>query len=212
MKIRFVLCIFLLFNFLFSDGQALSKRYLKEEADEYFKVGRYWDAFFLYRDIAKIPEFTGDTQIDSQIKNSSRAMFLWKKTEDFRAFRKYDQAKLHLIDLLVLNPFDPNKDLLPRLTLEQANEMQRSAMSQRTKEGTNQMIAKAVELYNLALNEGLKDEMVFSLIKQCEYTLEKNAYSGVKLPTSYGINYDKEVERQREVKIIQEAVKPPKEN
>jgi tetratricopeptide (TPR) repeat protein len=205
MKIRFFFTFVLLLNIITSFGQ--SKAYLKEEADDYFKVGRYWDAFFLYRDIAKLPEFQGDTQVDSQIKNSSKAMFHWKKTEDFRAFHKYEQAKQHLSDLLILNPFDPNKDLLPRLTLEQANELQRSALNQRTQEGTNLMLAKAVQLYNLALNEGLKDEMVFSLIKQCEFTLSKNAYSGVKIPTSYGINYAKEEERQREVKVIKEEAK-----
>jgi tetratricopeptide (TPR) repeat protein len=203
MKIRFFFTFVLFTSSLFSIAQ--SKKYLKDEADDYFKVGRYWDAFFLYRDIAKMQEFLGDTQVDSQIKNSSRAMFLWKKTEDFRTFRKYEQAKQHLSDLLVLNPFDPNKDLLPRLTLEQASELQRSALNQRTKEGTNMMLAKAVELYNLALNEGLKDEMVFSLIKQCEFTLEKNA---IKIPTSYGINYAKEEERTREVKVIKEESKP----
>jgi tetratricopeptide (TPR) repeat protein len=206
MKIRFFFTLLLFISSLFSFAQ--SKKYLKEEADDYFKVGRYWDAFFLYRDIAKLQEFLGDTQVDSQIKNSSRAMYLWKKTEDFRAFHKYEQAKQHLSDLLILNPYDPNKDLLPRLTLEQANELQRSALNQRTKEGTNMMLAKAVELYNLALNEGLKDEMVFSLIKQCEFTLEKNAYSNVKIPTTYGINYAKEAERTREVKVVKEEPKP----
>jgi tetratricopeptide (TPR) repeat protein len=206
MKMRFLLTLLLSLTISLSFAQ--KKLYLKEEADDYFKVGRYWDAFFLYRDIAKMPDFQGDTQVDSQIKNSSRAMFLWKKTEDFRAFRKFEQAKQHLSDLLVLNPYDPNKDLLPRLTLEQANELQRSALNQRTKEGTNIMLAKAVELYNLALNEGLKDDMVFSLIKQCEFTLEKNAYSNIKLPTTYGINYSKEEARQREVKVIKEEAKP----
>ena len=211
MKIRFFIILICLGFTSFAFAQ--SKKYLKEEADDYFKVGRYWDAFFLYRDVAKMAEFMGDIEVNDKIKNSSRAMYLWKKTEDFKAFKKYEQAKQHLSDLLILNPFDPNKDLLPRLTLEQANELQRSAMGQRTKEGTNQMIAKAVELYNLALNEGLKDEMVFSLIRQCEHTLEKNAYSGIKIPTSYGINYAKEEERLREVKVIKEAAaKSEKEN
>ena len=185
-------------------SSAQSKQYLKEEADDYFKVGRYWDAFFLYRDIAKIPEFQGDLSVENQIKNSSRAMYLWKKTEDYRAFRKYDIAKQHLGELLVINPLDPNKGLYPRLTLEQATEMQRLAMSQRSPQAINDILAKAVKLYNQALDEGLKDEMVFSLIKQCENVSEKNQYSNIKQPTTYGLNYEKEkqVERTRTVEII----------
>lgn len=185
-------------------SSAQSKQYLKEEADDYFKVGRYWDAFFLYRDLAKIPEFQGNLSIENQIKNSSRAMYLWKKTEDYRAFRKYEVAKQHLSDLLVINPHDPNKNLLPRLTLEQASEMQRLAMSQRNPQAIADILTKAVKLYNLALDEGLKDEMVFSLIKQCENVLEKNKYSNIKQPTTYGINFEKEkdAERSRTVEII----------
>ena len=183
---------------------AQSKKYLKEEADDYFKVGRYWDAFFLYRDLAKVPEFQGDLSIENQIKNSSKAMYLWKKTEDYRAFRKYDIAKQHLGELLVINPLDPNRGLYPRLTLEQATEMQRLAMSQRSPQAVNDILSKAVKLYNQALDEGLKDEMVFSLIKQCENVLEKNQYSNIKQPTTYGVNYEKEkqVERTRTVEII----------
>ncbi len=192
--------------FLFSLGfiNAQSKQYLKDEADDYFKVGRYWDAFFLYKDLAKVPEFQGDLSIENQIKNSSKAMYLWKKTEDYRAFRKYEIAKKHLGDLLVINPYDPNRGLYPRLTLEQANEMQRLAMSQRNPQAIADILSKAVKLYNLALDEGLKDEMVFSLIKQCENVLEKNQYSNIKQPTSYGINFEKEkeAERTRTVEII----------
>lgn len=203
-KISF-LFLFVALNFV-SFGQ--SKAYLKEEADEYFKVGRYWDAFFLYRDVAKLEEFRGNMLVENQIKNSSRAMYLWKKTEDYMAFRKYEIAKQHLTDLLVLNPYDPNKGLLPRLTLEQATEYQRLANSQRTPQATADYIAKAIKLYNQALNEGLKDEMVFSLLRQCENALEKNAYSNIKMPTSYGINYEKEkeAERSRTVEIIKKEL------
>ena len=125
-------------------------------------------------------------------------MYLWKKTEDYQAFRKYEIAKQHLSDLLVINPHDPNKNLLPRLTLEQASEMQRLAMSQRNPQAIADILTKAVKLYNLALDEGLKDEMVFSLIKQCENVLEKNKYSNIKQPTTYGINFDKEKETKAE--------------
>ena len=202
MKFKFLIVSF--FALLSIASNAQSKAYLKEEADDYFKAGRYWDAFFLYRDVAKIPEFQGDLSVENQIKNSSHAMYLWKKTEDYAAFRKYDIAKKNLSELLVINPYDPNKGLLPRLTLAQASDMQRLAMSQRNPQATADVLAKAVQLYNQALNEGLKDEMVFSLIKQCENALEKNQYSTVKQPTSYGVNFEKEKEaaRTRDIVII----------
>lgn len=181
----------------FALGQ--SQMYLKEDADNYFKAGRYWDAFFLYRDLAKVSEFQGNVEIDNQIKNSSRAMYLWKKTEDYRAIRRYEIAKQNLSDLITLNPYDPNRGLLPRITLEQASELQRFAFKQTTKEGTADYLSRAVQLYNLAIKEGLRDEMVFSLIKQCENSLEKNSLSNVNQPTSYGINYQKELERTKTI-------------
>lgn len=185
---------------------AQSGNYLKDEADEYFKVGRYWDAFFLYRDILKMPEYQGDHTIESQINNSSRAMYLWKKTLDYKAYRKYEIAKQHMSELIVLNPYDPNRGMLPRLSLEHASDLQRMAASQRTAEAKADYLKKAISLYQTALDEGLKDEMVFSLIKQCENALEKGKYDGIKQPTSYGINFEKEKkieeERTRSVEII----------
>jgi tetratricopeptide (TPR) repeat protein len=189
-----------------------TKYYLKEDADSYFKSGRYWDAFFLYRNLAKIPEFQGNLEVENQIKNSSRAMYLWKKTEDFRAFRKYELAKQHLSDLIAINPYDPNRGLLPRITMEQASDLQRFALRQQTSEATAEYLKRAMELYNLAIKEGLRDEMVFSLLKQCEMVLEKNQYSKIQQPTSYGINYEKEkerervIERARTVEIIKEEL------
>lgn len=209
MKIK---SFFLLFLFLsICNSKAFSqvvssKAYIKEEADEFFTKGRYWDAFFLYRSLAKIPEFQGNFEVENQIKNSSRAMFLWKKTEDYRALRKFDIAKDHLKEVIELNPNDPNRGLLPRLTLEQASEIQRFAFRQQTKEGTAESLNRAIKLYHLAIEEGLRDEMVFSLIKQCEHSLKNNVYPLIKQPTSYGINYEKEQERerQRSVEIIKD--------
>jgi tetratricopeptide (TPR) repeat protein len=199
----FLFGLFLFHHLVF----AQSKAYVKEEADDYFKAGRYWDAFFKYREAARFAEFQGNQEVDQQIKNSSRAMYLWKKTEDHRAFRQYDLAKKNLSDLIILNPYDPNKGLLPRLTLEQANEYQRAAYGQRNIDATNQYIKKALDLYNLALEEGLKDEMVFSLMKQCEAALQKNKANISELPTTYGINYQKQKEaelKRREVRVIKE--------
>ncbi len=185
-----------------SFGQA--KEYLVEDANEYFKAGRYWDAFFLYRDIAKLPEYQGNYEIESQIKNSSRAMYLWKKTEDFRVIKKYDLAKQNLTELIRINPTDPNRGQLPRITLEQASELHRMAWKQRTYEATAEMLQKAIGLYHLAMNEGLKDESLKVLIRQCEASLEKTGVIQVKPPTSYGINTTGEnaSERTRSVEII----------
>ncbi|MBL0300620.1 MAG: hypothetical protein IPQ23_02795 [Cytophagaceae bacterium] len=204
MKIAFRILFILSISASISLAQ--SSNYLKEEADEYFKAGRYWDAFFQYRNILKIPKYQGDASIESQISNSSRAMYLWKKTLDYKAFRKYDIAKQHMTELIVINPYDPNRGMLPRLSLEHASDLQRMAASQRTSEARADYLKRAIGLYQAALDEGLKDEMVFSLIKQCENALEKSKYDKVKQPTSYGINFEKEKkieeERTRSVEII----------
>ena len=56
-----------------------SNAYVVADADEYFRSGRYFDAFFAYRTAARLPEFAGDYQIEQQIKNSSKALYLKKK-------------------------------------------------------------------------------------------------------------------------------------
>lgn len=187
-------------------AQSESNKFKKIEADEYYQAGRYWDAFFLYRNLAKSADFQGDYTIENQIKNSSRAMFHWKKTQDYRAFQEYEIAKTHMKGLLEINPYDPNRGLLPVLTLELANQMKRRAIASRTDEGAADYLGKALNYYNLALEEGIKDEMVFSFIKQVENALEKNPYSSkIKQPTTYDINYQKDkVERARSVEILNE--------
>ena len=203
---RKALCIvFSLFS-LAAAAQSDHLKYKKIEADEYYQSGRYWDAFFLYRNLAKTADFQGDYSIENQIKNSSRAMFHWKKTEDYRAYQQYEIAKTHMKDLLTLNPYDPNRGLLPILTLELANQMKRRGTASRTQEGAADYYSKALNYYNLALEEGLKDEMVFSFIKQVENVLEKNPYaSKIKQPTTYDINYQKDkAERSRSVEILNE--------
>ncbi len=187
-------------------AQSDKYKYQKIEADEYYSAGRYWDAFFLYRNLAKTQDFQGDYSVENQIKNSSRAMYHWKKTEDYRAGQQYDIAKSHMKDLLVLNPNDPNRGLLPMLTLEMANQMKRRAIASRTDQGAADFLGKALNYYNLALEEGIKDEMVFSFIKQVENALDKNPYaSKVKQPTTYDINYQKEKDqRSRNIEILKE--------
>lgn len=188
-------------------AQSDAAKYKKIEADEYYQAGRYWDAFFLYRNLAKSADFQGDYTIESQIKNSSRAMFHWKKTEDYRAYEQFDLAKNHMKDLLVLNPYDPNRGLLPVLTLEMANQMKRRATASRTAQGAADFLSKALGYYNLALEEGIKDEMVFSFIRQVENAMDKNPYaSKIKQPTTYDNNYQKDkAEKARTIEILNEG-------
>lgn len=199
-----VLTLFFLVTCSGAFAQTIENRKLL--ADDYFESGRYWDAFFLYRNLAKSPDYQGDYSIENQVKNSSRAMFLWRKTNDYRAFQQFDIAKNYLSDLLVINPHDPNRGLLPVLSLEMGNQMKRKAIASSTAEGQADYLSKALSYYNMALNEGIKDDMVFSFIRQVENTLEQNPYySKVKQPTTYEINYQKDKEeRSRQIEIIKE--------
>ncbi len=195
--------LFVILSIVSVNSFAQSKAYLKEEADDFFKTGRYWDAFFLYRDIAKIPEFQSDYTIDAQVKNSSKAMFHWKKTQDYRAYQRFDVAKTHMQELLAINPYDPNRGLLPVLTMEMANRAKRRAIASQTSEGAATLLAEAISLYNLSLNEGIKDDMVFSFIRQCENALEKNPYaSKIKRNTTYDVKYEKDKEA-RAIEILE---------
>ena len=67
----------------FSSNAQVSRAYLLDEADTYFKAGRYYDAFFRYRECAKLPEFEAASQVSEQIKNSSHALFLTQKFKDY---------------------------------------------------------------------------------------------------------------------------------
>ncbi|MFS0491093.1 hypothetical protein [Leadbetterella byssophila] len=205
-----LIVIFSLF-YLPSFAQSEYFKLKKLEADDYFMAGRYWDAFFLYRNLAKSPEFEGDYTIENQIKNSSRAMYHWRKTENYRAFQQYETAKAHMKELLQINPSDPNRGLLPILTLEIANQMKRRAIASKTQEGAADYLGKALTYYNLALEEGLKDEMVFSFIRQVEKALEGNPYgTKIKQPTSYDLNYQKnKEERERTIEILKKQEENP---
>ena len=81
-----ILMALLITNFSFTSW-AQSDAYLVMEANDYFREGRYWDAFFMYRTAAKSPEHIGNPLIEQQIKNSSRAMYLKKKYSDYRALK-----------------------------------------------------------------------------------------------------------------------------
>lgn len=148
-----------------------SNAYVVADADEYFRSGRYFDAFFAYRTAARLPEFAGDYQIEQQIKNSSRALYLKKKYQDFRAFKKYDLAKDHLIQLVEINPMDPFRDQIPKITLEQAESFHRMAWRQRSPREVADMLNKAIGYYHQAIKEGLVNESVQVAIKMAEKSI-----------------------------------------
>lgn len=176
------------------------------DANDYFKAGRYWDAFFAYRDLAHNPEFADNYEVTSQIKNSSHALYLKRKYENYAAFRQYDLAKRNLIELVELNPNDPDRGEIPKLTLKQAEMLQRLAWRQQTTSATSDMLQKAIQLYHQAMREGLKDESVQTLIRMCENSLEKTGVTPSESNTTYGIGLQptQKIEREREVQIIKE--------
>lgn len=152
-------------------GQA-SRSYLLQEADEYFKAGRYWDAFFRYRECAKLPEFQSESKISDQVANASHALYLTKKFKDYNAIRKYEPAKTNLIELISLNPNDPNRGELPKITLAQGAELQRLAWRQSTPQATADMLKRAIMFYHQAIREGLMDESIAATIRQCEASIK----------------------------------------
>jgi tetratricopeptide (TPR) repeat protein len=150
----------------------VSRAYMLDEADTYFKSGRYWDAFFKYRECANIPEFEALSQISEQIKNSSHALYLNKKVKDYFALQRYEPAKENLLELVSMNPNDPNRGQIAHITLAQGTELQRLAMRQRTPAATADMLKKALSYYYQAAKEGLMEESILA-IKQCEYSIKE---------------------------------------
>ncbi len=181
--------------------------YALADAHDYFKAGRYWDAFFAYRDIARTPQFADNYEVTSQIKNSSKALFYKRKFENYRAFRQYELAKINLKELILINPEDPTRSELPRITLKQAEDLMRLSHRQRTETETANMLQKAIQLYHLAMEEGLKEESVRTAIRMAELSLQKTGVEPTVKPaatTTYGITEIQKIEREREVKIIKE--------
>lgn len=171
MKIlRFIIlnCLVIL---LPSISYAQSRAYLLEEADSYFKAGRYWDAFFRYRECAKLPEYEASSQIPEQIKTSSHALYLTQKFKDYYSLQKYEPAKENLVELISINANDPNRDQLPHITLAQGAELQRLAWRQRSPTATADMLKRAMAFYFQAAKEGLMEESMVA-IKQCQASLK----------------------------------------
>ena len=168
--LRFILLNCWVILLPFSSTAQVSRAYLLEEADTYFKAGRYFDAFFRYRECAKLPEFEAASQITEQIKNSSHALYLTQKFKDYFALQRLEPAKENLIELITLNANDPNRGQLAHITLAQGAELQRLAWRQRSPLATADMLKRAMSFYYQAAKEGLMEESM-SAIKQCEASI-----------------------------------------
>lgn len=158
--------------FLSLSSMAQSRVYMLDEADTYFKAGRYYDAFFRYRECAKLPEFEASSQITEQIKNSSHALFLTQKFKDYFALQRLQPAKDNLVELIGLNANDPNRGQLAHITLAQGAELQRLAWRQRSPAAIADMLKRAMSFYYQAAKEGLMEESV-AAIKQCEASIKE---------------------------------------
>lgn len=170
--LRFIACVLAIFSFSLTAFGQSTRTYLLQEADDYFKAGRYWDAFFRYRECAKLPEFQTESKVSDQITHSSRALYLTKKFQDYAALHRYEPAKSNLIELININPNDPNRGQLPRITLAQGAELQRVAWRQVTPQATADMLKRAIMYYHQAIREGLMDESIASAIRQCEVSIK----------------------------------------
>lgn len=181
-------------------------QYALADANDYFTSGRYWDAFFAYRDISKTSEFADNYEVTSQINKSSKALFYKRKFENYRAFRQYELAKMNLKELIQINPEDPSRSELPRLTLKQAEDLMRMSHRQRTDVETANMLQRSIQLYHQAMAEGLKEESVKTAIRMAELSLKNTGVEPtVKPTTTYGIIPEtQKIEREREVRIIKE--------
>ncbi len=140
--------------------------YLKMQADEYFKVGRYNDAFFVYLDLAR---GTQNTEFKQAVKNASHAMYLTKKFKDYRFIKQYDLAKSHLRSLIELNPTDPHRGQLPDISIEQASNYHRFALRQLTIQATIDFFDRAIVLYQEAINDGSTDDSLETAIALCHW-------------------------------------------
>ncbi len=164
-----VLSLFAILFSLSSNAQ-VSRGYMLDEANNYFKAGRYYDAFFRYRECAKLPEFEASNQVTEQIKNSSHALYLTQKFKDYFALQRLQPAKDNLLELVGMNPNDPNRGQLAHITLAQGSELQRLAWRQLTPAATADMLKKAMAFFYQAAREGLMEESILA-IKQCEASI-----------------------------------------
>lgn len=132
-------------------------------ADELFKKGDYYHAFFLYRNLY------GTTLSENQFaQRCNQAMTLTKQFLDLRASKQYYDAKTKLRELLEINPDDFHAPILPQLSIEEATYWQKLALKQNSAKEINLMLEKAISLYEQGKADGWNQTEIDDAIKQCE--------------------------------------------
>ena len=141
-------------------------------ADELFKKGDYFHAFFLYRNLY------GTNLIENQFaQQCNTAISLTKQFLDLRASKQYYDAKTKLRELLELNPDDFHAPILPQLSIEEATNWQKLALKQNSAKEINLMLEKAISLYEQGKTDGWNTKEIDDAIKQCEASKIDNGIS-----------------------------------
>lgn len=132
-------------------------------ADELFKKGDYYHAFFLYRNLY------GTNLSENQFaQRCNQAISLTKQFLDLRASKQYYDAKTKLRELLEINPDDFHAPILPQLSIEEATYWQKLALKQNSVKEVNLMLEKAISLYEQGKTDGWNHKEIDDAIKQCE--------------------------------------------
>ncbi len=141
-------------------------------ADELFKKGDYYHAFFLYRNLY------GTNLSENQFaQRCNTAISLTKQFLDLRASKQYYDAKTKLRELLEINPDDFHAPILPQLSIEEATYWQKLAFKQNSAKEVNLMLEKAISLYEQGKTDGWNQNEINDAIKLCEASKIGNGIS-----------------------------------
>jgi hypothetical protein len=141
-------------------------------ADELFKKGDYYHAFFLYRNLY------GTNLSENQFaQRCNQAILLTKQFIDLRASTQYYDAKTKLRELLEINPDDFHAPMLPQMSIEEATYWHKLALKQNSAKEVNLMLEKAVALYEQGKTDGWNHKEIDDAIKQCETSKVDNGMS-----------------------------------
>ena len=135
---------------------------LRSQADDFFRKGNYYDAFFLYRNLLGEVVATNEPA-----QKCSHAMALTKQFKDLKSINKTTEAKSKLKELIFINPEDFHKNDLVRMTLDEANNLQKMAFRQQTAEETNLMLDEAISRFQESQSLGWQGGEVDNSIQQC---------------------------------------------
>lgn len=132
-------------------------------ADELFKKGDYYHAFFLYRNLY------GTNLSENQFaQRCNQAIALTKQFLDLKASKQYYDAKTKLRELLEINPDDFHAPMLAQMSVEEATYWHKLALKQTSAKEVNLMLEKAISLYEQGKADGWNYKEIDDAIKQCE--------------------------------------------